>query len=44
VRLLKEEIGDEVSLILVAAPSAIEYYPRIGFNKLDNAFAIRKKR
>jgi predicted N-acetyltransferase YhbS len=44
VRITKEHIGEEVSLILLASPIAMEYYPHIGFEKLDNCFAIRKVR
>jgi ribosomal protein S18 acetylase RimI-like enzyme len=44
IRIIQEKIGEEVSLVLVAAQNAIEYYPRVGFDKLDNAFLIRRKR
>ncbi|MBU9722842.1 GNAT family N-acetyltransferase [Bacillus alkalicola] len=44
VRRTKDYIGDEVTLVLVSAPAAMEYYPILGFEKLDNAFAIKKKR
>lgn len=44
VRLIQERLGEEVTLLLVAAPTAVEYYPRIGFEKLDKAFSIRRKR
>ncbi len=44
VRLIQEKLGDEVTLLLIAAPTAVEYYPRIGFEKLDKAFSIRRKR
>lgn len=44
VRIIQEKLGEEVTLVLVAAQNAIEYYPRIGFDKLDNAFSIRRKR
>lgn len=37
---LREYIGEEVSLLLLSAPTAMDYYPRIGFNKLANAFII----
>lgn len=30
VRLIQEKIGEEVTLILVSASNAIEFYPRIG--------------
>ena len=44
VRLIQEKMGDEVTLILVSAPTAMEYYPRIGFEKSDKAFLIKRKR
>jgi ribosomal protein S18 acetylase RimI-like enzyme len=44
IRIIQEKIGEEVSLVLIAAQNAIEYYPRVGFDKLDNAFSIRRKR
>lgn len=37
-------IGDEVSLILLSAPSAMSYYPSVGFAKAENAFIIRRAR
>jgi predicted N-acetyltransferase YhbS len=40
VNLLKEQIGEEVSLLLLSAPSAMEYYPRIGFERTERAFII----
>lgn len=44
VRLIQEKLGDEAALILIAAPSAVEYYPKIGFDKLDRGFIIGRKR
>ena len=41
---IQAEIGDQVSLILLSAPGAMTYYPRIGFDKLENAFIIARKR
>lgn len=38
--LTKKNIGEEVALILLASPKAMDYYPHIGFKKLDNAFRI----
>lgn len=37
---LRENLGDEVSLLLLSAPTAMEYYPRLGFEKINNAFLI----
>ncbi|MFD2114406.1 GNAT family N-acetyltransferase [Paenibacillus yanchengensis] len=41
---VQEEIGDEVSLILLAAPNAMTYYPKVGFDKIENSFIIQRKR
>ena len=37
-------IGDESMLLLISAPEAMEYYPKIGFDKIDNAFLIPRKK
>lgn len=42
VNVLKGHLGEEVMLLLLAAPSAMEYYPKIGFNKLDCAYIIER--
>jgi ribosomal protein S18 acetylase RimI-like enzyme len=36
--------GEEASLIRLFAPAAMEYYPKVGFEKLENAFAIKRER
>ena len=42
VRLTKEKLGEQVMILLLSAPSAIEYYPKIGMIKEDRAFSILK--
>jgi GNAT superfamily N-acetyltransferase len=42
VRLTKEAIGDRCMLLLLAAPSAMEYYPRIGMDTVNNGFIIKR--
>jgi len=42
IELTKEEIGKETALILLSAPIAMEYYPKIGFEKIDNGFIIHR--
>lgn len=37
-------IGDEVALILLAAPEAMAYYPKLGFEQIDNGFIIKRSR
>ncbi|WEV53424.1 GNAT family N-acetyltransferase [Bifidobacterium sp. ESL0704] len=36
-------IGPDVSLVLLAASGAMQYYPRIGFRHVDNAFTIARR-
>lgn len=38
------QIGDESMILLMAAPETMEYYPKIGFTKIENAFLIPRKR
>ncbi|MFT8728106.1 MAG: GNAT family N-acetyltransferase [Liquorilactobacillus ghanensis] len=40
---LRSQIGADVSLVLLAAPSALEYYPKVNFEKIDNAFLRRRR-
>lgn len=37
---LREHLGEEVSLLLLSAPTAMEYYPKVGFEKTEKAFLI----
>ncbi|WP_146824733.1 MULTISPECIES: GNAT family N-acetyltransferase [Alicyclobacillus] len=37
-------LSDQVSLLLLSAPTAMSYYPKIGFDKAENAWIIRRKR
>jgi predicted N-acetyltransferase YhbS len=39
-----EILGDEVMILLLAASEAMEYYPKIGFEKAENAWKIPRKR
>lgn len=41
---VKEIIGEETALILLSAPNAMEYYPKVGFDKVENGFIIRRKK
>ncbi|MFC6294026.1 GNAT family N-acetyltransferase [Lactiplantibacillus daoliensis] len=43
VRQLKVEIGPDVSLVLLAAPAAMTYYPKLEFEHIDNAFLQRRR-
>lgn len=41
---IQEVLGEEASLVLLAAPNAKDYYPQIGFQRADNAFLIPRQR
>jgi N-acetylglutamate synthase-like GNAT family acetyltransferase len=42
VRMTKDLVGEQTMLLLLAAPSATEYYPKIGMQKVDNGFIIKR--
>jgi len=42
IELTEKEIGKKTALILLSAQIAMEYYPKIGFDKIDNGFIIRR--
>lgn len=41
---VRESLGPEVSLVLLSAPTAVEYYPRIGFSHSDKCYLIARER
>ena len=41
IRITKEQLKPKCSLILLAAPLAEEYYPKIGFEKHNSAWILR---
>jgi ribosomal protein S18 acetylase RimI-like enzyme len=42
VKAVLEQIGDLCSLILLSAPEAMEYYPKLGFEEIKNGFMIKR--
>lgn len=38
----RETIGPNVALLLLSAPGAMEYYPKIGFEPITNGFQIKR--
>lgn len=44
VRLIKEYIGDESMLLLLSADQAMDYYPKIGMEKVVNGFIFKRKK
>ena len=43
IQTIRDQLSDQVSLILLSAPDAMDYYPKVGFTALTNAFAIARK-
>jgi len=38
----KEKIGKQTMLLLLSAPTVMDYYPKVGFQKADNGFIIKR--
>lgn len=44
IHMAKDKIGDQTMMLLLSVPSAMEYYPKIGFAKEDRGFMINRKK
>ena len=44
VELTKEAAGEESMVLLLTVPTALDYYPKIGMERLDNAFIIWREK
>ena len=42
--LTRKEVGPESMVLLLAAPQAKAYYPKVGFENIDNAFLIGREK
>ena len=42
ISLTKDNICDQVMLLLLSAKTAMDYYPKVGFQKVDNGFIIKR--
>ena len=43
IELTQQAIGDNCMLLLLSAPDAMGYYPKVGFDKVENGFIIKRK-
>lgn len=41
---VRQAIGEECSLVLLAAPDAVSYYPQLGFERSERAFVLARGR
>ncbi|MFZ2524638.1 MAG: GNAT family N-acetyltransferase [Candidatus Ferrigenium altingense] len=39
---VRSTVGEEVALLLLSAPEAMKYYPKVGFEKIENGFIIKR--
>lgn len=44
IEITRKDLGEQVTLILLSAPGAMEYYPKVGFDKIGNGFIIHRKK
>ena len=42
IRLTFDNIGESKMLLLISSPEAMEYYPKVGFKKIDSTFVLRE--
>ena len=43
IKRIQKEISKDSMLLLLSAPSAMEYYPKVKFEKVNNGFIINRK-
>jgi predicted N-acetyltransferase YhbS len=44
IEITQTAIGEKTTLILLSAPLAMEYYPKVGFDTIKNGFIINRKK
>lgn len=44
ISLTQLKIGNQSMLLLLSAPAAMKYYPKIGMEKVENRFIIKRKK
>ncbi len=42
IALTKEKIGEQSMLLLLSAPTAMDYYPKVNLEKVENGFIIKR--
>lgn len=40
IKLTKEKVGDQSMVLLLSVPTAITYYPKVGFKKQESSFIL----
>jgi N-acetylglutamate synthase-like GNAT family acetyltransferase len=42
IELTKEKVGEQSMVLLLSVPTAMEYYPKVGFQKQESSFIINR--
>jgi predicted N-acetyltransferase YhbS len=42
IALTREKLGEQSMLLLLSVPTAMEYYPKVGFSKQESSFIINR--
>ncbi len=42
IQMTQEKIGPQTTLLLLAAPTAMDYYPKVGFEAVPNGWIIKR--
>lgn len=42
INLTKEKVGEQSMILLLSVPTAMEYYPKVGFEKQENSFLMHR--
>ena len=44
IELTRKTIGEQTTLLLLSAPTAMDYYPKVGFQGVSNGFIINRSK
>ncbi len=44
IQLTKEKAGEQSMVLLLSVPTALEYYPRVGMQKVENGFILPREK
>ena len=42
IELTKEKVGEQSMILLLSVPTAMEYYPKVGFTKQESSFILNR--
>ncbi len=42
INLTKEKVGEQSMILLISVPTAMDYYPKVGFEKQESSFILKR--